>query len=61
VVRIYKGEAKSENLVETKATATEGDEEALEAIRKRRTQPPNRPRITEPPPFNPGLLFLPRP
>ena len=61
VVRTYKGEPKPENLVETKVTTTEDDEEALEAIRKGRTRPPNRPRITEPAPFNPGLLFLPRP
>jgi hypothetical protein len=61
VVRTYKGEPKPENLVETKVTTTEDDAEALEAIRKGRTQPPNRPRITEPAPFNPGLLMLPRP
>ena len=61
VVRTYKGEPKPENLVETKVTTTEDDEEALEAIRKGRTTPPNRLRITEPAPFNPGLLFLPRP
>jgi hypothetical protein len=61
VVRKYKGEAKPENLVETQVTTTEDDEEALEAIRKGRTTPPNRSRITEPAPFNPGLLFLPRP
>jgi hypothetical protein len=61
VVRTYKGEPKPENLVETKVTTTEDDAEALEAIRKGRTQPSNRSRITEPAPFNPGLLFLPRP
>lgn len=61
VVRTYKGEPKPENLVETKVTTTEDDEAALEAIRQGRTRPPNRPRITEPAPFNPGLLTLPRP
>ncbi len=61
VVRTYKGEEKPENLVETKVTTTEDDEAALEAIRKGRTSPLNRPRITEPAPFNPGLLLLPRP
>ncbi len=61
VVRTYKGEPKPENLVETKVTTIEDDKEALEAIREGRTRPPNRPRITEPAPFNPGLLMLPRP
>jgi hypothetical protein len=61
VVRKYKGEPKPENLVGTRVTTTEDDEEALEAIRKGRTQPPQRPRITEPARFNPGLFFLPRP
>jgi hypothetical protein len=60
VVRKYKGEPKPENLVETQVTTTEDDEAALEAIRKGRTQPPERSRITEPAPFNPGLLFVPR-
>jgi hypothetical protein len=60
VVRKYKGEAKPENLVETQVTTTEDDEDALEAIRKGRTRPPSRLRITEPAPFNPGLLLLPR-
>jgi hypothetical protein len=61
VVRKYKGEPKPENLVETQVTTTEDDAEALEAIRKGRTRPPPRSRVTEPAPFNPGLLFLPRP
>jgi len=61
VVRTYKGEPKPENLVETKVTTTEDDEAALEAIRKGRTRPPPRSRVTEPPPFNPGLLLQPRP
>ena len=61
VIRKYKGEPKPENLVETQVTTTEDDEAALEAIRKGRTRPPSRRRVTEPPPFNPGLLFLPRP
>ena len=61
VVRKYKGEPKPENLVETKVTTTEDDEAALEAIRKGRVRPSQRPRITEPAPFNPGLFFLPRP
>jgi hypothetical protein len=61
VVRKYKGEPKPENLVETQVTTTETDEEALEAIRKGRTQPRDRPRITEPSGFNRGLFFLPRP
>ncbi len=60
VVRKYKGEPKPENLVETKVTTTEEDEAALEAIRQGRTQPSQRPRITEPAPFNPGLFLLPR-
>jgi hypothetical protein len=47
--------------VETRVTTTEDDEAALEAIRKGRTRPPERRRITEPPPFNPGMFFLPRP
>jgi hypothetical protein len=61
VVRKYKGEAKPENLVETQVTTTEDDEEALEAIRKGRTQPPDRARLTDFPRFNPGLFLLPRP
>ncbi len=61
VVRTYKGEPKPENLVETKVTTTEDDEAALEEIRKGRTRPRERSRMTEPPPFNPGLFFLPRP
>ena len=60
VVRTYKGEPKKENLVETKVTTTEDDEAALEAIRKGRTQLPPRPRVTDFPPFNPGLFFVPR-
>jgi hypothetical protein len=60
VVRKYKGEPTPENLVETQVTTTEDDEAALEAIRKGRTRPPERSRITEPAPFNPGLLFVPR-
>jgi hypothetical protein len=59
-VRKYKGEPKPENLVETTVTRTKDDEEALKAIREGRTRPPNRPRITEPAPFNPGLFVLPR-
>jgi hypothetical protein len=61
VVRTYKGEAKPENLVETKVTTPEDDEAALEDIRKGRTRPLQHGRITEPSPFNPGLFFLPRP
>jgi hypothetical protein len=61
VVRTYKGEPKPENLVETKVTTTEDDEAALEEIRKGRTQPQNRPRVTDYPRFNPGLLLQPRP
>ena len=61
VVRKYKGEPKPENLVETQVTTTEDDEAALEAIRQGRTRPAQRLRITEPPPFNPGLFLLPRP
>jgi hypothetical protein len=60
VIRKYKGEPKAENLVETQVTTTEDDEAALEAIRKGRTRPPAHPRITDSPPFNPGLLFVPR-
>jgi len=60
VVRTYKGEPKSANLVETKVTTTEDDEAALEAIRTGRTRPPERPRLTDFPPPNPGLLFVPR-
>jgi hypothetical protein len=60
VVRKYKGEPKPENLTETKVTTTEDDEEALKAIREGRTRPPERSRMTEPAPFNPGLFFLPR-
>jgi hypothetical protein len=61
VVRKYKGEPKPENLVETQVTSTEDDEAALEAIRRGRSRPRERPRITEPPSFNPGLFLLPRP
>ena len=61
VVRKYKGEPKPANLVETRVTTTEDDEEALEAIRKGRTRPRERPRVTDSPRFNPGLFFLPRP
>jgi hypothetical protein len=57
VVRTYK----SENLVETKVTTTEDDEAALEAIRQGRARPPARFRPSDSPPFNPGLLFVPRP
>jgi hypothetical protein len=60
VVRRYKGEPKPENLVETKVTTTEDDEAALDAIKKGRTRPPQRSRITESVPFNPGILFVPR-
>ena len=56
-----KGEPKPENLVETQVTTTEDDEVALDAIRKGRTQRPARSRVTEPSPFNPGLLLLPKP
>lgn len=61
VVRTYKGEPKPENLIETKVTATEDDEDAIDAIRKGRSQPPNRPRVTDSPRFNQGLLLVPRP
>jgi hypothetical protein len=61
VIRKYKGEPKPENLVETQVTTTEDDEAALEDIRKGRTRPQNRPRVTDSPPFNPGLLLQPRP
>ncbi len=60
VVRKFKGEPKPENLTETQVTTTEDDEEALKAIREGRTGPPQRSRITDSPPFNPGLLFVPR-
>jgi hypothetical protein len=60
VVRTYKGEPNSENLVETKVTTTEDDPVALEAIRSGRTRPPDRPRMTDYRSFNPGLLFVPR-
>ena len=60
VVRTYKGEPKKENLVETKVTTIEDDEAALEAIRQGRTRPPERQRVTDFLPFNPGLLFVPR-
>ncbi len=61
VVRTYKGEPKSANLIETKVTTTEDDDEALKAIQEGRTRPPNRSRVTEPARFNPGMFFLPRP
>lgn len=60
VVRTYKGDPKDGNLIETKVTTTEDDEAALEAIRQGRTRPPERPRITDIIPYNPGLLFVPR-
>jgi hypothetical protein len=59
VERTYNGEAKSENLVQTKVTTTEDDPAALEAIQTGRTQPAERPRLTDFPRFNPGLLFVP--
>jgi hypothetical protein len=59
VVKKYKGEPKPENLVETTVTTTEDDAEALEEIRRGRTRPVDRPRVTEPG-LNPGLLFVPR-
>ena len=49
-----------ENLVETKVTTIEDDEAALEAVRQGRTRPPERQRVTDFLPFNPGLLFVPR-
>jgi hypothetical protein len=61
IVRKYKGERKPENLVETVVTTTEDDDDALEAIRKGRTVPPDRSRLNESPRFNPGLLLQPRP
>jgi hypothetical protein len=60
VVRKYEGEPTPENLVETQVTTTEDDEAALEAIRKGHTRPADRARVTSPPRFNPGLLFVPR-
>ena len=60
-IRKYKGEPKIGNLVETTVTTTKDDEAALEEIRKGRTQLPARARVTESPPFNPGLLLQPRP
>jgi hypothetical protein len=60
VVRKYKGDLKPENLVETQVTTTEDDENALEVIRKGRTPLQDRPRLTNPYQFNPGLLFVPR-
>ena len=61
VIRKYKGEPKPENLTETQVTTTEDDQAALEEIRKGRTLPPDRPRVTDSPRFNPGLLLQPRP
>jgi len=61
VVRKFKGEPKPENLVETQVMSTEDDEAALDAIRNGRAQPRERPRITQPAPFNQGLFLLPRP
>jgi hypothetical protein len=60
VVRTYKGKPTPDNLVETKITTTEDDDEALDAIRKGRTSPP-RARLNETPLVNPGLFFLPKP
>ena len=61
VVRTYKGEPSAANLVETKVTTVENDEEALKAIRDGRTMPVDRSRNIEPSRFNPGLFFVPRP
>jgi hypothetical protein len=61
VIRKFKGEPKAENLTETQVTTTEDDEAALKAIREGRTRLPERSRITEPAPFNPGLFVVPRP
>jgi hypothetical protein len=59
VIRKYNGEPKPENLVETQVTATEDDDQALDAIRKGRMRRPERSRNLQPTPFNPGLLTLP--
>jgi hypothetical protein len=61
VVRKYKGEPKAGNLVETQVTTTEEDESAIAAQRKGQARPLERPRVTETPRFNPGLLLQPRP
>jgi hypothetical protein len=61
VVRTYKGEPTTQNLVETTVTSTEDDDAALAAISSGRTRPKERPRVTDSPPFNPGLLAVPRP
>jgi hypothetical protein len=47
--------------VQTQVTRAEEDKAALEEIRQGRRRALERPRITEPAPFNPGLFFLPRP
>jgi hypothetical protein len=52
---------KPENLVETRVTTTEDYDDALDAIRKGRSRPPNRGRVTDSPRFNQGLMLLPRP
>lgn len=59
VVRKYKGEPTPENLTETQVTTTEDDPDALEDIRKGRTERTDRPRKAEPG-LNPGLLFVPQ-
>lgn len=61
VVRTYKGEATSENLIETKVTTTETDEKALEEIHKGMSAPRDRIRPNNLNQFNPGLLLQPRP
>jgi len=48
------------DFVETKVTTTEDDQAALEALQKGRTQPSARLRLTDFPPANPGLFFVPR-
>ena len=59
VAETYKGEPKPKNFEETKVTTTKDNETALEAIRKGRTQPPARSRVTEPAQYNPGQFILP--
>jgi hypothetical protein len=61
VVRKYRGEPTTQNLEETTVTTTEDDESALDVIKKGRTRPADRARITDAPHLNAGLLATPRP
>jgi hypothetical protein len=61
VASTYRGAPKPENLKKTVVTKTQDDQAALDDIRKGRTRPRDRARVTNNPEFNPGLLLQPSP